>query len=614
MAGNGYETEQKRLLQLWTDLDEDEHEQEGFIEPETGSDITTDDDESVQRQDQESNADSETDGQGEQTYEEDELGATSQEVEQEGNDEGSNTEQDDNEAHRGNYFKGKDGTKWFKNCANTRVRTRAENIISHLPGVKRIARDSKNPLDCWSLFIDNQMILDIAKYTSIKINQKATNYKDKYYYKETNEVEIKAVFGLLYLAGMFRANHRNLEDFWRIDGTGMDIFAATMSAKRFMFLLTCLRFDNIENRAERQAVDKLAPIRAVFDKFVNNCQQAYSPSEYLTLDEKLESFRGRCSFRQYIPNKPAKYGIKIQALVDSKTFYTLNMEVYTGKQPDGPFQLSNSPKDIALRMIEPISRSHRNVTFDNWYTSFELIQELFEKHKLTSVGTLRKNKRQIPPQLLLTRNRSEQSSLFGFQKNITIVSYIPKKGKNVLLLSSLHHDNSIDKDTGDKKLPEIISFYNSTKGGVDVTDELSASYNVARNSRRWPLTIMFCLLNTAGINSQIVYKFNTGDYKMKRRDYLKNLGLALVREHLQFRKDNPRLTRSLREKINNLTGEQSEEPPKKKQATARGRCSYCPRKVDRKTKYSCRSCEISICLEHVVMQCEGCANAQSACE
>lgn len=92
----------------------------------------------------------------------------------------------------------------------------------------------------------------------IQIREKVTNYKDKYYYKETNEVEINAVFVLLYLAGMFRANHRNLEDFWRNDGTGMDdIFPATMSAKRFMFLLTCLRFDNIENRTKRLAVHKL---------------------------------------------------------------------------------------------------------------------------------------------------------------------------------------------------------------------------------------------------------------------------------------------------------------------------------------------------------------------
>lgn len=110
----------------------------------------------------------------------------------------------------------------------------------------------------------------------------------------------------------------------------------------------------------------------------------------------LEGFRGRCNFRQYIPNKPNKYGIKIQALVDSKTFYTCNMEVYVGTQPDGPFKCENNPSSVVKRMISPISKTGRNVTMDNWYNSIPLATELLKTHKLTVVGTLRKNKREIP--------------------------------------------------------------------------------------------------------------------------------------------------------------------------------------------------------------------------
>ncbi|KAK9730392.1 Transposase IS4 [Popillia japonica] len=57
------------------------------------------------------------------------------------------------------------------------------------------------------------------------------------------------------------------------------------------------------------------------------------PGENLTIDEKLEAFRGRCKFRQYLPSKPAKCEIKIFALVDAKLFYIYNLEIYTGKQP-----------------------------------------------------------------------------------------------------------------------------------------------------------------------------------------------------------------------------------------------------------------------------------------
>jgi hypothetical protein len=46
--------------------------------------------------------------------------------------------------------------------------------------------------------------------------------------------------------------------------------------------------------------------------------------ELVTIDEKLEKFRGNCPFRQYIARKPGKYGIKIYVLVDFRTFYTQN--------------------------------------------------------------------------------------------------------------------------------------------------------------------------------------------------------------------------------------------------------------------------------------------------
>ena len=64
--------------------------------------------------------------------------------------------------------------------------------------------------------------------------------------------------------------------------------------------------------------DHLAPIRDIFINFVINYKKCYSLGQNVTLDEKLEAFRGKCVFRQYIPSKPSKYGIKIYFLVDEK--------------------------------------------------------------------------------------------------------------------------------------------------------------------------------------------------------------------------------------------------------------------------------------------------------
>lgn len=37
-------------------------------------------------------------------------------------------------------------------------------------------------------------------------------------------------------------------------------------------------------------------------------EEKCTAGEFVTIDEKLETFRGRCSYRQYISQNPAKYG------------------------------------------------------------------------------------------------------------------------------------------------------------------------------------------------------------------------------------------------------------------------------------------------------------------
>ncbi|KAJ8948226.1 hypothetical protein NQ314_008463 [Rhamnusium bicolor] len=56
---------------------------------------------------------------------------------------------------RDKYYLDKNGTKWRKKCYNKNVRTRRENIITQLPGVKRSARDKK-------------VLLSVFSYSSMK--------------------------------------------------------------------------------------------------------------------------------------------------------------------------------------------------------------------------------------------------------------------------------------------------------------------------------------------------------------------------------------------------------------------------------------------------------------
>ena len=100
---------------------------------------------------------------------------------------------------------------------------------------------------------------------------------------------------------------------------------------------------------------------------------------------------------------------------------------------------------------------------------------------------------------------------------------------------TLHVDKEIDPELGEQPKPFVITFYNATKGGVDTADQMCATYNVARNIKRWPIVVFFAMLNVAGINSQIIYLGNCLG-KIKRRIFLNMLSKELVAGELTRRR------------------------------------------------------------------------------
>lgn len=335
--------------------------------------------------------------------------------------------------------------------------------------------------------------------------------------------ELNAFVGLLLYTAIFKSNNEYIRSIFATDGTGRDVFRAVMSMERFSILLVALRFDNPETREERKNDDPAAAISELFNKFVENTQKSYTIGATACVDEMLLGFRGRCKFKMYIPSKPEKYGIKIMALTDARTQYLYNAYIYAGKDTDGR-GLSQSEKKLSkpsqsiVRLARPLYNSNRNITADNWFSSMELVEYLL-RNGLTFVGTLKNNKREIPPELQPKRGREVGDTVYGFKKDVTIISYTTKRNKAVILLSSMHHLKSTDPETGK---PEIISFYNSTKGRVDAMDEKCAKYSCSRRTRRWPMAIFYKLLYICSTNSYILYSSYPGN-DMKRFIFVKKL-------------------------------------------------------------------------------------------
>lgn len=91
---------------------------------------------------------------------------------------------------------------------------------------------------------------------------------------------------------------------------------------------------------------------------------AYKPSANLTVDEQLDGFRGRCSFKQYIPSKPDPYGIKILWLMDAENSYPLKGEVYVGKQPDEEVAVN-----YGCKLVQRLSAKYLNKEQLQWTIS-----------------------------------------------------------------------------------------------------------------------------------------------------------------------------------------------------------------------------------------------------
>ncbi|KAJ8406096.1 hypothetical protein AAFF_G00309840 [Aldrovandia affinis] len=285
-------------------------------------------------------------------------------------------------------------------------------------------------------------------------------------WKELDGTHLHAYMSVLILAGVYRSRDESTASLWDAE-TGRAIFRATMSLQTFHIFSRVIRFDNRETRPGRRERDKLAAIRDVWDRWVERLPLIYNPGPQVTVDERLVPFKGRCPFRQYMPNKPGKYGIKIWVVCDAQSSYAWNLQVYTGKPPGGAPE-KNQGMRVVLDMTQGL-RSH-NITCDNFFASYSLGQELL-KRKLTMVGTVRKNKPELPSALLNMQNRAVNSSKFAFTDTTTVVSYSPKKRKNVLLMSTLHHDAAVS--SSDDRKPTIILDYNANKGGVDNLDKVT---------------------------------------------------------------------------------------------------------------------------------------------
>lgn len=220
------------------------------------------------------------------------------------------------------FFISKDGPKWEKMPlpeTTHRIEKDYCDSFDKLNIPENV--ETTSPMDFFKLFFTDEVCEEILKCTNLEaIRFYNSNKIPMEEWKMVDRDELHAFFGLLITAGHMKSCNENYRNFWH-PFYGSSFFQATMGLTRFEQLLRFIRFDDKATRSARRKVDKLCPIRTIWEKVNENFKKYYIPSQNLTIDEQLMPCRCRCSFIQFMPKKPDKYGIKIFWICDSKTGY-----------------------------------------------------------------------------------------------------------------------------------------------------------------------------------------------------------------------------------------------------------------------------------------------------
>ncbi|KAG8236323.1 hypothetical protein J437_LFUL018599 [Ladona fulva] len=212
------------------------------------------------------------------------------------------------------------------------------------------------------------------------------------------------------------------------------------------------------------------------DKF----SKLYTPERDLTVDESLLLYKGRLGWRQYIPQKRARFGIKTFLLCESNSGYVWSTIVYTGKGTilDDTFKNLSMSSQVVMSLMKPLFEKGYCVTTDNFYTSPELAEALIS-HSCDTYGTVRVTRKGMPEQL--KRKKIKKGEVAAFQKGKIMVLRWKDK-KEVTLLSTVHNNEMqvVEKSGLVVRKPSVVLDYNQTMGGVDRVDQHLADYPIPR--------------------------------------------------------------------------------------------------------------------------------------
>ena len=391
----------------------------------------------------------------------------------------------------------------------------------------------------------------------------------------------------------------SLKDYWsREEQYCTPFYSNVMARDRFFHILRFLHFEDNDTPPSRDNpdYDRLWKIRKIFDTLSNKFCEMYNPTEHLAVDEVIVLYKGRVIFRQYIPKKRKRFGIKIYKLCYSLG-YTYDMSVYLGKQRQHATTEITATHGTVLQVIRRVEGLGHKVFMDSYFTSPALFDDLFQR-KINACGTVRHDRRGMPrdigPKSLKMKRGDIVTRVRG---KLRAVRW--KDRRDVYILTNMHSppvEGNFTDDSGHAIKPRVVEDYNAYMGFVDKSDRMVNSYGISRRTWKWTKKLFFHLTDMTILNAFLIHKSSGGKmtHKSFREVLVRDLIILSHEENVTASGVSRGRPSPFGIQLSRLEVKHSQHWPSKGKQR---RCRVCSlKKQTRTTLYFCNKCDVGLCV------------------
>ena len=373
------------------------------------------------------------------------------------------------------------------------------------------------PIDYFFLFFPpacfEHIVQETNRYAYQDLFDKADDSYAKRLWRETDRDEIMAFIGLRIAMGLCSqpSQRENWSTWWLTESN----FTKVMSRDRSTLVGRYFHFSNNEHRIERGQpnYNLLQKIQPIIDLTQNTYADCYKPSRHLSIDEAVIPFKGRTYVKQYLRDKPHKWGIKVFVLADSSCNFLLKYRIYTGK---ADFVVDRG-RSFGEQIVEQLMTNYLNkghiLYLDNFYTAPKLAYSMMVS-QTGVIGTVKENRKDFPVNLKKSKKRMKKQDPPAFMSSGNMVCVTWHDSKRVSLISTVDTNNTCDKRVRAKgeptgyrlvEKPVIAERYNNYMGGVDHFNQLSMSYRYPYRNYKWYMAVFNFIVETALVNGYTLY-------------------------------------------------------------------------------------------------------------